>query len=160
MKDLYNGTSAYNLNDYENYARTSEENRKERIIQKKKENISMCRFLIITLSVAFCIASAFVYTNVMMMRASSKTEKLKDELALITEQNKQAEMEINQKLDMKVIEEKAVEKLGMQRPDNSQIVYINVKQDTYTELADEKKNDVKPFASLKDALNGILEYFN
>ncbi len=159
MKKLYNGTSAYNLDEYDNYARTSEENRKKRVSQRRKESVSMCRFLIVTVIAVFCIASALVYANVMMIRASTETEKLKDKLALITEQNKQTEMKINQKLDMKVVEEKAISELGMQRPDNSQIVYVNVKQDTYTEVSDDSTGGTKILASIKDALKGILEYF-
>ena len=81
MKTLYNGTSAYNLDEYDNYARTSEENRKKRVSQRRKESVSMCRFLIVTVIAVFCIASALVYANVMMIRASTETEKLKDKLA-------------------------------------------------------------------------------
>ena len=68
-------------------------------------------------------------------------------------------MEINQKLDMSVIEEKAINELGMQRPDNSQIVYVNVKQDTYTEISDKASNKEKILKLVKNTVEGIAEYF-
>lgn len=158
MKPLYDGTSAYNLDEYESYARTTDKKRKERVQSRKKERAFVCRFLIVSLVAVFCVASALIYTNVMMIRAATKTQKLEDKLALLTETNKKTEMEINGKLDMKVIEEKAVSELGMQRPDNSQIVYVNVKRDTYTEVSDEKPG-VHLAASLKEVIKGIMEYF-
>lgn len=158
MKSMYNGTSAYNLDEYESYARTADKKRNERAQTHKKERAMVCRFLIVSLIAVFCTASALIYTNVMLIRASTQTQKLEDKLALLTEANKKKEMEINQKLDMKVIEEKAVSKLGMQRPDNSQIVYVNVKRDTYTEVSD-KEEGARFTASVKEAIKGILEYF-
>lgn len=158
MKPLYDGTSAYNLDEYESYARTTDKKRKERVQSRKKERTFVCRFLIVSLVAVFCVASALIYTNVMMIRAATKTQKLEDELALLTETNKKTEMEINGKLDMKVIEERAVSELGMQRPDNSQIVYVNVKRDTYTEVSD-KKPGVHIAASFKEVIKGIMEYF-
>lgn len=158
VKSLYNGTSAYNLDEYESYAHKTDKKRAERVKSRKKERAFVCRFLIVSLVAVFCAASALIYTNVMMIRASTKAQKLEDELALLTEANKKAEMEINQKLDMKVIEERAVSELGMQRPDNSQIVYVNVKRDTYTEVS-EKDAGVRVAASIKEVIKGILEYF-
>lgn len=158
VKPLYDGTSAYNLDEYESYARTTDKKRKERVQSRKKERAFVCRFLIVSLVAVFCVASALIYTNVMMIRAATKTQKLEDKLALLTETNKKTEMEINGKLDMKVIEEKAVSELGMQRPDNSQIVYVNVKRDTYTEVSGEKPG-VHLATSLKEVIKGIMEYF-
>lgn len=158
VKSLYNGTSAYNLDEYESYAHKTDKKRAERVKSRKKERTFVCSFLIVSLVTVFCAASALIYTNVMMIRASTKAQKLEDELALLTEANKKAEMEINQKLDMKVIEERAVSELGMQRPDNSQIVYVNVKRDTYTEVS-EKDAGAHITASIKEVIKGILEYF-
>ena len=159
MSKLYNGTSAYSLEEYEQYADAANQKRKNRSMQRKRESAAFCRFLIITVAAVFCIASAIVYTNVMIIRASSETEKLKDNLVLITEKNKQTEMEIAKKLDMTVIENKAINELGMQRPDNSQIVYLNIKQNDYTEVSDENSSGKKMLNSVKDAFEGIVEYF-
>ena len=105
------------------------------------------------------MCSALVYTNVMMIRAATQTEKLRKELALITEQNSRKQIEIGQKLDMKVIEERAINELGMQRPENNQIVYVDIKQNSYSETADKKTVSKGILATVKGALDNVLEYF-
>jgi len=94
-----------------------------------------------------------------MLRAASKVENLKDELALITEQNNHKEMEISKKLDFKSIEERAINELGMQKPDNSQIVYVGVKQTSYSEIPEEASFGQNFANGVKDAFGGVVEYF-
>lgn len=159
MGKLYSGTSAYKIDEYEQYAYAHEEKRAQRKTQRKKETAAFCRFLTFAVIAVFLGASALVYTNVMMIRASSQVEKLENELALITEQNNQKKIEIEQKLDMKLIEEKAINELGMQRPENSQIVYVGVTQGTYMEKSAQTSGGGGLMNSIKDAFEGVLEYF-
>lgn len=155
----YVGTSAYKLDEYEQYAHTHEENRKRKNQLKKSEKAALCRFLIASVAAAFVVCSALIYTNVMIIRASTKTESLKKQLALVTEQNSQKQIEIGQKLDMKVIEERAINELGMQRPENSQIVYVNVKQNSYSETAEKKSVSTGVLSAVKKAFSLVAEYF-
>jgi hypothetical protein len=70
-------------------------------------------------------------------------------------------MEISRKVDIKVIEKKAVDELGMQKPDNSQIVYVNVKKENsevvvYADTADESG----VWESVKGWFSDVWEYFS
>ena len=159
MSRSYIGTSAYKLDEYERYAHDREEKQKQNKQLKKHERAVMCRFLIVSVIAVFAVCSALVYTNVMMIRAATQTEKLRKELALITEQNSRKQIEIGQKLDMKVIEERAINELGMQRPENNQIVYVDIKQNSYSETADKKTVSKGILATFKGALDNVLEYF-
>ena len=80
MSRSYIGTSAYKLDEYERYARDREEEQKQNKQLKKHERAVMCRFLIISVIAVFAVCSALVYTNVMMIRAATQTEKLRKEL--------------------------------------------------------------------------------
>lgn len=159
MSKLYSGTSAYKLEEYEQSARRHEDSRAARKNQRVKQNAAMCRLIIFAVIAVFGICSALIYTNVIILRAATDVEKLKDELAVVTEKNSRKEMEISQKLDMKVIEERAVNDLGMQRPDNSQIIYVDVKQNSYSEVAHTSDAGKTVLNSLKDVFGTVLEYF-
>lgn len=159
MNQLYNGTSAYKLDEYERYAKQQSEKRVVRKKEHKRQTIAFCRFMTVGVIGVFLIASALVYLNVMMLRASTEAETLKDELALITEQNNQKEMEISRKLDLKLVEEKAINELGMQKPDNSQIVYVGVKQTSYSEVSKEQSVGKSVADYVKNAVDGFVEYF-
>ena len=69
--------------------------------------------------------------------------------------------EINRKLDMKVIEKKAVDKLGMQKPDNSQIVYVDVRKENKVEVyGSASVADSGIVNTVKAMFTNIWEYFN
>ena len=68
-------------------------------------------------------------------------------------------MEISQKLDLKLIEEKAINELGMQKPDNSQIIYVGVKQASYTEVESKTSVGKAVVELVKNATGGFVEYF-
>lgn len=160
MSEFYRGTSAYKIEEYELYSEKTRKKQAERKANTRLEQKAACRLLITAVMTVFLAASALVYVNVMTLRASTRIDELEKELALVTDINKQKEIEINQKLDMKVIEKKAVEKLGMQKPDNSQIVYINVKKGTHSEALTGSKPAKNLFAGIKESLKGIVEYFS
>ena len=154
------GTSAYKLDEYDYYSKRGNDNTARRKVKKNKKNEAVCRFIIASAALVFAVASIMVYLNVMTMRASTKAQELKKELTLLTEQNNNKEMQINQKLDMKRIEEKAINELGMQRPENNQIVYVNVKQDSYTETEEPSKTAKGAMRFVKEALHSVVEYFS
>ncbi len=158
----YTGTSAYKLEEYENYAQKSREKQHQRKITSKADHRAVCRLMIASVLVVFALAASLVYVNVMALRASSDIVELEKQLAMVVDDNKNKEIEINKKLDMKVIEKKAVEKLGMQKPDNGQIIYVDVKKANSTEVKGEetKEESNSLFNGIKTALNNIEEYFN
>lgn len=162
MNNYYTGTSAYKLEEYEIYAQKSREKQQQRKIASKADHRAVCRLMIASVLVVFTLAASLVYVNVMALRASSDIVELEKQLAMVVDDNKNKEIEINKKLDMKVIEKKAVEKLGMQKPDNGQIIYVDVKKANSTEVKGEttKEESKTLLMGIKTALNNIEEYFN
>ena len=159
MDRLYTGTSAYKLETYENYTKKSEEKSAERKNNARREHAAFCRLAVLLVIGVFVAASAIIYVNVMMLRATSEIDKLETKLALAVDKNNQKEMEINKNLDLKVIEKKAIEELGMQKPDNSQIVYVGVKQTSYSEVADEPSVGAETVSAVKNVVDSFVEYF-
>lgn len=161
MNKYYYGTSAYKLEEYENSIRKNAEKQLKRRKAQKKEQAALYRFLLFGVVFVFVAASALVYINVMAMRASTDIDKLEKKLAMVVDENKQKEIRINQSLDMKVIEKRAIEELGMQKPDNSQIVYVDVRKENHVEaVGDNKPKSGRNENSVKRFFKGIWEYFN
>lgn len=159
MNQYYSGTSAYKLDEYERYAKRHSEQSSKRKVEHKRQNMALCRFMALGVVALFLVASSLVYLNVMTLRAATETERLKDDLVLITEQNNHKEMEIRQNLDLKLIEERAINELGMQKPDNNQIVYVGVKQTSYSEIGDEGSAGKSVAEVVKNTVGGFVEYF-
>ncbi len=161
MNQYYKGTSAYKLEEYESYAKESQKKKLERKKSSIAQHRAICRLMIVGVIFAFAAASALVYVNVMALRASTDIDNLEKQLAMVVDENKQKEIEINQKLDMKVIEKRAINELGMQKPDNSQIIYVDVRKDNNIEVASNKGEDsVSLVDGIKNVFVNIQEYFN
>lgn len=160
MNEYYIGTSAYKLEEYENQTQKQEERRIERAKNNKAEATALCRWMITGIILVFVAALGLVYLNVMTMKASTDVKNMEDKLNAVVNENKKKEIEINRKLDMKVIEKRAKEELGMQKPENSQIIYIDVKKPNETKVMTPGKDKSGFSAKIKNVFEGIEEYFN
>ena len=143
MSNYYNGTSAYKITDFaytdyknqdvqENIAR-----RREVRESKKAEFVKHLRGAAIFFSV-FAIAIGVLFTNAIIIEKSSQVNDMQNQLKAITAQNNQTTLDIERSLDLKRIEEIAINELGMKHPDKYQMVYVNVEQTNYAEISDKK----------------------
>ena len=65
-------------------------------------------------------------------------EKLKENLETVNSVVVKSEYELEKNIDLKKIEEIAVTKLGMQRPEKHQLVYISMKNNDYCEVKEDE----------------------
>ncbi len=100
--------------------------RKEQINQR----VGSLKFLAFILF--FIVAAVILLSkNVQVTEQKNKVSDLKKEYNAIVHENKKKEIEINQKIDLKKVEEIAISNYNMNRAKKSQIVYINVEQEDY-----------------------------
>ena len=85
-------------------------------------------------------ASLFVisYRNSLINESFNENEKLKSNLAAIEKENEQLKVNLENSLNLSNVEKLAKEKLGMQKLDGSQKVYINLEKKDYIEPASEE----------------------
>lgn len=90
--------------------------------------------------VAICFLALFVigYRNAKIDENFMRVQGLKTELASLQKETEQLKVGIENSLNLSSVEETAREKLGMQKLDNSQKVYINLPKREYVEPATEK----------------------
>jgi len=118
---------------------------KKEIKQKAKENVKQKnavkirkKRLIAYIIVAFGILLAISYRNSLINESFSKVKNLKSELSTIEKENEQLQVSIESSLNLKNIEQAAIEKLGMQKLSQDQKIYINLPKKDYVEPATEE----------------------
>lgn len=90
--------------------------------------------------VLLIFASLFVisYRNSLINESFNKGEALKANLAAIQKENEQLKVNLENSYNLSNIEELAKTKLGMQKLDNSQKVYVSLDKQDYVEQASEE----------------------
>ena len=82
----------------------------------------------------FFLAAGTVYSRMLVDQASVAVVAKQEELMKLIEANNNKRIVREQSIDLEKIEELAITKYGMQRPDNNQTVYVNVVQNDYGEI--------------------------
>lgn len=101
-------------------------------VRQQKADRSLFIQLSICAIIIFTSAMSYVHSHYTLTAKQMTLNSLKAEKVALTNQITNLEAQITQKLDLKVIKEKAVDELNMQSPLAHQIVYINVASDNET----------------------------
>ncbi len=107
---------------------------KVQVNKQKKRHTKIMLYV----AVGFAILFAISYRNSIIDEKFSEIKALKSKLASIEKENEQLEVNIENNLNLKTIEQSAKENLGMQKLDNSQTVYVNLPKQDYVEPATEE----------------------
>ena len=155
---LYDGTSAYKMDEYYSYTKKAEEKRQTRQSAKKKSRAVNFKKLSIILTVVFSIAIGFLYANAVLIETSTKVSELNKELEDIKVRNTQVSFDIVSGVDYKKVEEKAINEFGMQRPESYQNVYVDVVQKDYVELSRPESKSESFIEGLISNVQSFLAY--
>lgn len=119
--------------DIQERIRINEEQRKNALkLEKKKHNKNVALVIAI-----FLILLTISYRSSLINERFSEIQADKQKLASIEKTNGQLEVSIETSLNLSNIEESAKEKLGMQKLDNGQKVYVTLDKKDYIETATE-----------------------
>lgn len=109
----------------------------------------------------FLIAAALAFTLLgryaLITEKTAQIENLKAELEVANSMVVSEEFELEKSVDLKTVEEIATTKLGMQRPEKHQMVYISMDNGDWCEVCDEKSSGF--LASMAAGVLSIVEYF-
>ena len=94
--------------------------------------------IVLYMAVGFAVLFTISYRNSLITESFNEKEKLKENLAAVQKENEQLKVNIESSLNLNNIEQQAKEKLGMQKLDNSQKIYINLPKKDYIESATEE----------------------
>lgn len=85
----------------------------------------------------FLLLLAISYRNSLITERFNEIQSKKQELSAIQKTNEQTQVSIESSLNLKNVEQSAEEKLGMQKLDKEQKVYITLPKEDYTEPAND-----------------------
>lgn len=129
----------------------------EQMLIRNKIMRRICVVVVIAMSAGFMI-SEFVTVNETQQQVASLRKEL-DEIESVTSQ---MVFDMEQSVDLAEVEKQATARLGMQRPEKYQTVYVNVRQDDYTEsTAGEVEGIGNGIVSLFKNISGnIVQFFS
>lgn len=115
--------------DIQKQIKINEEQRKNALkLEKKKHNKNVAFVLAI-----FLILLAISYRSSLINERFKEIQTSKQQLASIEKTNGQLEVSIEGSLNLSNVEQSAQEKLGMQKLDNAQKVYVTLDKKDYVE---------------------------
>lgn len=114
---------------------------------------------VLYLMTGFAIAFFICYRYSLINEKFNELEKTKKELATAQTVNEQIQADIDSKTDLSYIENYAKYQLGMQKPSNSQIVYVNVekKDRILTPVTIEEDSSKTWFERLYEEISKLFE---
>lgn len=138
-------------------------NKKTTTVHKKKNKKNIKNELkakvkiAIYMAVGFAILFTISYRNSQITESFNQKEKLKEELAAVQKENEQLKVNIESSLNLNNVEQQAKEKLGMQKLDNSQKIYVSLSKKDYIETASEQVVIEENLSLWQKIIKGLTE---
>lgn len=136
------GTSPRKLKpeyDYNQKKKTvSKKNTSKKTAKKTQVKQNKKAETVILVAIGFIILLAISYRNTLINERFAKIKELKTNLAAITKENEQLEVNIENSLNLNNLEKEAKDRLGMQKLTSKQTVYISLPKKDYVEPATEE----------------------
>ena len=151
------GNAAYDLAKYENAAPKLTDGEKSKIVVRraKPKPTASAPKILITAVMAVLVLSLVVYPKVQQATVMSDINKLNDQVMILESENVRMQTAIESKSALKAVEDYAVDVLGMQKLDKSQIEYLSIENGNVIDIPEENENF---FVKIKHSFEDFLEY--
>lgn len=121
-----------NKNNKQKNKNTNKKEEKKEIKKQSKAKI------IVWIAIGFSILLAISYRNSVITEKFNEKEDLKKQLSAIQKENEQLQVNIENSLNLNTVEQLAKERLGMQKLNNNQKVYVSLDKKDYIEVPSEE----------------------
>lgn len=136
---------------------TKEQNNKKAVTKKKnKYNYKPVAYIMLTFSMLFTIS----YRNSLINEKYNEKESVKSQVSAVQKENEQLKVSIENSLNLSSVAKAAEDKLGMQKLDNNQKIYLNLPKKDYVEPASEEviiNNNLSWFEKILQKLTQIIK---
>lgn len=151
------GSLAYDLSKYENAAPklTSDEKAKIKVRKAKPETAGSAPRIILLALAAGLMLGLVIYGKVENAAIHSEISAETKYVDILRSENVRMQTEIESKSALKSVEEYAVNVLGMQKLDKSQIEYLSLENGNVVDIPDNSEN---LFVRIKHAFEDFVEY--
>lgn len=132
--------------------------------EKKKAGTGQVSGLLLFICVVYVISSitSLLFKTADVNESKNELNMIKSEYEAILNENKKLEVSNNSEIDLRKVENVAIAELNMNKPKNSQIVYISTNPVDYGEIiTEETEAEGRGFlASAIKSFTGIFAYSN
>ncbi len=149
-----NGSSARKYEYYDVHTKQKNNNTKK-VIKKTIANEKIKVKTIFLISCLFVMLMIITYRFNVISESNLALQNLKIELERVNSNLASTEMTVEQSTDLAAIEAYAKQKLGMQKPDKNQVIYIDTSKDTNVVKADNISFVDKIIEDIKGYINNI-----
>ena len=146
-------------NPYEKKKSSIQKKKKQNPKNGKKKQLKSRVKLVSYMVIAFSILFAMIYQNSLITESFKEKETLKKDLATIEKENEQLQVSIENSLNLSNIEQAAKDKLGMQKLNNSQKIYVSLPKKDYIEAATEEIIFTEELSWLEQLLGYMKKIF-
>ena len=131
-------------------------NKKPIAKKKTKYNYKPVAYIMLVFTMLFTIS----YRHSLINEEYNKKESIKSQVSAVQKENEQLKVSIENSLNLNSVAKAAEDKLGMQKLDNNQKIYINLPKKDYVESATQdvvKTEDTNVFQKIIKEIKNILK---
>ena len=134
-----NSTSlAYDLQRFEQHAEAPQ-NVRDTITVKREKSVHPAKIVAAALLV-LVMAFTLLYSQVILTELNSQINNAETRLNTLQAECVRMQTELEGKMSLKEIEEKAISEYGMVKPDGSQVSYVKMEAESRVESAEKEEN--------------------
>ena len=126
-------------------------NSNNRIISKKSKATLVLKTLLV-----FAMFLIITYRYNVISEKNLKVQKLKDKLEVAKSELATTQIAVDKIIDVNNVEAYAKQQLGMQKPEKSQIIYVNMENEEAIEKVTGSNMIVKCFDKIKGVINNVF----
>ena len=147
---------------YEIEFNSPEEIRESKPAKKTRKQPSSALLLFICAVYVISSITSLLFKTADVNESKNELNRIKNQYEEILNENKKLEVSINSEIDLRKVESVAIAELNMNKPKNSQIVYLSTHPLGYGEVINEEDKQEKPgfFANVIKSFTGIFAYSN
>ena len=169
MQKALNYEVAYDLSRFDRRHTVREQVAREKVAEEKKvasrakAKPVVSGFAVLSWILCMGLLVTIIYSYVVLTETAETANRLEKELADLREETQMLEIQKNQKYGSEQLQQIAVEQLGMQKIEKSQITYVNTNTGDHTEVAQPKTmftGESKLLAGIASGFDTIVEYIN
>lgn len=135
-----NTNLAYDLERFEQPSGAAASSPKLTVRRQEKEKAVHPAKIVVFAVLALTMGFIFLYSQVVLTELNSAINKAEQQLNVLQAENVRMQTDLEGKMSLKEIEEKAVGEYGMVKPDGSQVTYVQLERENRVEAAEKDQN--------------------
>ena len=137
-------------------ANSNKQQNKSKAKKKNKYNYKPVAYIMITFAMLFTISYRYSLIN----EQHNAKEEIKSKVSAVQKENEQLKVSIENSLNLSSVAKAAEDKLGMQKLDNNQKIYLDLQKKDYVEPASEEviiNDNISWFERILNTLTQIIK---